>query len=262
LLSKLKVEQKALGGQVFNVLGKAIDRVQLRELLIEAILYGDLPETRAKLERVVSDRLDRRRLQDLLSEKALARDAMDVTKVQQIREEMERAEARKLQPHFITSFFIEAFRHLGGVIRQKEAKRYQITHVPAVIRSRGRQIGTREPLLTRYEQICFDKQLISVVDKPMAAFICPGHPLLEQSWLRQDIESQAMGYAIDYILALVEVPTSEEFAASDAWKVKERSHLPDKIEDDGSIVSYVKQPFQKEPDFGVTSVNYNLRELK
>ena len=179
LLKKLEVEQKALGGKVFDVLGQAIDGVELRQLLIKAIRYGDLPETRARLEQVVSERLDRDRLQDLLSEKVLARNAMDITKIQRIREEMERAEARKLQPHFIGSFFIEAFQHLGGVIRQREPKRYQISNVPALIRNRGRQIGTREPILTRYERICFDKELISVPGKPLAAFICPGHPLLD-----------------------------------------------------------------------------------
>ena len=179
LLKKLEVEQKALGGKVFDVLGQAIDGVELRQLLIEAIRYGDLPETRAKLEEIVTNRLNRDRLQDLLSEKVLARNAMDITKVQRIREEMERAEARSLQPHFIGSFFIEAFQHLGGVIRQREAKRYQISNVPAIIRNRGRQISTKEPILTRYERICFDKELISVPGKPLAAFICPGHPLLD-----------------------------------------------------------------------------------
>ncbi|MGK7935627.1 MAG: helicase-related protein, partial [Xenococcaceae cyanobacterium] len=179
LLKKLEVEQKALGGKVFDVLGQAIDGVELRQLLIEAIRYGDLPEVRAKLERVVTNRLNRERLQELLSEKVLARNAMDITKIQRIRESMERAEARKLQPHFIGSFFIEAFQHLGGVIRQREPKRYQISNVPAIIRNRGRQIGTREPILTRYERICFDKELISVPGKPLAAFICPGHPLLD-----------------------------------------------------------------------------------
>jgi SNF2 family DNA or RNA helicase len=181
LLRKLEIEQKALGGKVFDVLGQAIDGVELRQLLIEAIRYGDLPETRAKLEQVVANRLNRERLQELLSEKVLARDAMDITKIQRIREEMERAEARKLQPHFIGSFFIEAFQHLGSVIRQREPKRYQITNVPALIRNRGRQIGTREPILTRYERICFDKELISVQGKPLAAFICPGHPLLDST---------------------------------------------------------------------------------
>jgi SNF2 family DNA or RNA helicase len=179
LLKKLEVEQKALGGKVFDVLGQAIDGVELRQLLIEAIRYGDLPETRAKLEQIVSNRLNRDRLNELLSDNVLARNAMDITKIQGIRQEMERAEARKLQPHFIGSFFMEAFQHLGGVIRQREPKRYQITNVPALIRNRGCQIGTREPILTRYERICFDKELISVPGKPLAAFICPGHPLLD-----------------------------------------------------------------------------------
>lgn len=104
LLKKLEIEQKALGGKVFDVLGKAIDGTQLRELLIEAIRYGDSPEVRERLNQVVNNQLDRQRLQQLLEEKALARQAMDISKVRQIREEMERAEVRKLQPHFITSF--------------------------------------------------------------------------------------------------------------------------------------------------------------
>ena len=44
LLKKLELEQKALGGKVFDVLGKAIAGVELRELLIEAIRYGDRPD--------------------------------------------------------------------------------------------------------------------------------------------------------------------------------------------------------------------------
>ena len=48
-----------------------------------------------------------------------------------IREDMERAEARRLQPHFIASFFMEAFQLLGGSIQQRETKRFEIKHVPA-----------------------------------------------------------------------------------------------------------------------------------
>lgn len=41
LLQKLDIERKALGGGVFDVLGKAIDGGELRQLLIDAIRYGD-----------------------------------------------------------------------------------------------------------------------------------------------------------------------------------------------------------------------------
>ncbi|AFZ48924.1 helicase-related protein [Dactylococcopsis salina] len=178
LLQKLEVEQTALGGKIFDVLGKAIAGKELRELLIEAIRYGDRADVKAKLNQAVTERVERERLQALLEERALARDSMDATKIQKIRESMERAEARKVQPYFIASFFLEAFQRLGGTIRQRESRRYEITHVPAVIRNRDQIIGMGSAIMRRYERICFQKELISVSGKPLAEFVCPGHPLL------------------------------------------------------------------------------------
>src|ERR1700693_4557753 len=86
LLEKLEQARKALGGQVFDVLGKLhFEGRPLRELLIEAIRYGDLPEVRARLTRAVENALDRNQLQDLLEEHALAHDSMDVSRVHRIR---------------------------------------------------------------------------------------------------------------------------------------------------------------------------------
>ncbi len=94
------------------------------------------------IDQIVDQALDREHLRELLEERALANDTMDVSQVRRIREDMERAEARRLQPHFIASFFLEAFQLLGGSIHEREPKRYEITHVPAVIRNRDRLIGT------------------------------------------------------------------------------------------------------------------------
>jgi superfamily II DNA or RNA helicase len=179
LFTKLEQEREALGGQVFDVLGKVFADQPLRTLLIEAIRYGDKPEVRARLEQVMDRALDRRHLEELLEERALARDTMDARMLMKIKEDMERAEARRLQPHFIASFFLEAFRLLGGSIREREAGRYEITHVPQAIRQRDRLIGVGEPVLPRYERITFEKELISPAGKPLAAFVCPGHPLLD-----------------------------------------------------------------------------------
>lgn len=180
LLKKLEEERRALGGRVFDILGKiTFDNKPLRELLIEAIRYGDRPEVKARLHKVLDNSLDREQLKKLFEERALAKNSMDARKVMEIREEMERIEARRLQPHFIESFFISAFRYLGGTIREREPRRYEITHVPAVIRNRDRVIGLGEPVLSRYERVCFEKELINVEGKPLASFICPGHPLLE-----------------------------------------------------------------------------------
>ncbi len=178
LLDKLDTERIALGGAVFDVLGKAITGADLRKLMIDAIRYGDRPEKRAELTKAIQDALDHTRLVELFEEHALAHDTLDSSKVRKIREEMERYEARRLQPHFIASFFIEAFKNLGGSIKERETGRYEITNVPSSIISRDRQIGTREPVLKKYERISFEKDKISVQGKPLAAFVCPGHPLL------------------------------------------------------------------------------------
>jgi len=179
LFTKLDEERKALGGQVFDVLGKIFGETPLRQLLIDAIRYGDQPEVRAQLTSKVDQALDRAQLTALIEERALAQDSMDTARVLHIREEMERAEARRLQPHFIASFFLEAFKLLGGNISKREPDRYEVTHVPVAIRGRDRQIGSGEVIRPSYERITFDKGLIAVPGKPLAAFVCPGHPLLD-----------------------------------------------------------------------------------
>lgn len=180
LFEKLEEERQALGGKVFDILGKAtFDNRSLRELLIEAIRYGNAPETRAKLYQVVDRSLNKDALRSLLEERALTEDTMDVHRVMAIREEMERMEAHKLQPHFIEAFFIEAFKSLGGIIRKRETGRYEIVSVPYKIRSRDQLIGFGVPVASKYERVCFDKQYCSVQGQPIADQLCPGHPLME-----------------------------------------------------------------------------------
>lgn len=180
LLEKLDEARQALGGQVFDVLGKLqFEGKPLRDLLIQAIRYGEQPDIRARLTQVVANAFDRARLEELLEDRALVHDAMDAKRVYRIREEMERAEARRLQPHYVESYFLEAFQRLGGVVKQRESRRYEVTHVPAPVRNRDRLIGIGEPVVPRYERIAFEKSLVAPQGLPLAAFVCPGHPLLD-----------------------------------------------------------------------------------
>lgn len=180
LLEKLEEARRALGGQVFDVLGELqFEGKPLRQLLIEAIRYGELPEVRAKLTQAIAHAVDQPHLQGLIQERALAHDIMDAARVARVREEMERAEARRLQPHYIESFFREAFQILGGTIREREPRRYEVSHVPAPVRNRDRLIGTGDPVLPRYERIVFEKDKVAPPGQPLAAFVCPGHPLLD-----------------------------------------------------------------------------------
>ena len=99
---------------------------------------------------------------------------MGLDKLSDIRDEMERAKVRKLQPGFIQAFFVDAFRLLRGRITQREAGRFQITRVPLTLRADPGATVARE-----YERVTFEPGLETVEGRPPAELLSPGHPLLE-----------------------------------------------------------------------------------
>lgn len=177
LLEKLEAAREALGGRVYDVLGELFEERALKDLLFEAIQYGEQDEVKARLFQTVDGAVDQSHLLRLLQKRQLTSDTMPEARVQELRLEMERAEAQRLQPHHIQSFFVEAFRRLGGQIKRREEGRWEITHVPLSVRERDRQIGSGAALQKKYERICFEKSKIN--QQPVAAFVYPGHPLLD-----------------------------------------------------------------------------------
>jgi SNF2 family DNA or RNA helicase len=179
LLEKLSEQSRELGGRVFDVLGDDIfEDTSLRDLLIEAVRYGDQPEVRARLERIV-DAAVGEKLKEALAERSLLAETMSATDVEEIRLKLEEAEARKLQPHFIRAFFLEAFERLGGRIVPREPGRYEITHVPAEIRGRGKALGAGIPVVPRYARVTFERELVAPHGLAQAQLLAPGHPLLD-----------------------------------------------------------------------------------
>jgi hypothetical protein len=178
LLQKLQAERGALDGQVFDVLGKLFQDISLRELLIDSVRYGDKPEVKARLEEAIDNATDRDKVRKLLEEQSLVASSMDVSQIMRIREEMERASAKRLQPFYIKAFFLQAFKHFEGSIHERENGRYAINNVPAIIRQYAKTHGIGV-ISTKYERICFEKGLIHQAGKPSATFVFPGHPLLD-----------------------------------------------------------------------------------
>ncbi|MCG8556385.1 MAG: DEAD/DEAH box helicase, partial [Proteobacteria bacterium] len=178
LFEKLEVERAALGGRVFDVLGKAFEGHSLREMLIRAIRYSEDPETRRRLTEEVDSLFEPGRYRSLIEDEALSASVMTSDRLFRVREEMERAEARKLQPYYLRGFFKVAFERLDGELRERESHRYFVPHVPASIRQTHAVHGDRRPVLKSYERITFDRELRRVLHKPPAELMHPGHPLM------------------------------------------------------------------------------------
>lgn len=155
-------------------------------MLLDAIRSNDLPETRAKLFCQIDNAFDHEHVRSLLNRSALAQETMSADRLFKVKEEMERAEARRLQPYFVRSYFLRAFEQLGGTIHRREAERYEITNVPASIRERDRRISGRnrreqEPIVRKYERIAFTRDALQPAERPglvRATFMHPGHPLM------------------------------------------------------------------------------------
>ena len=177
LLEKLESAREALGGRVYDVLGELFEETALKDLLFEAIRYGEREDVKTRLLRKVDGAADQEHLLRLLERRALTNDTMPAAKVEALRLEMERAEVQRLQPFHIQSFFLEAFRHLGGRLKKREEGRWEITRVPGAVLERDRQSGSAAAIQRRYERICFEKEKID--RQPVAAFVVPGHPLLD-----------------------------------------------------------------------------------
>lgn len=186
LLEKLRVESESLKGRVFDILGEVFEDTSLKDLLLQAIRYGDQQEVRDRLKLRIENIFDHDHLRTILERNALAQESMSPERLFAVKEEMEKAEARRLQPYFVRSFFMKAFEALGGSIHPREAARFEITHVPASIRERDRLITGRNrrelaPVLKRYERVCFTREAVRPLDRPgapFAAMLHPGHPLM------------------------------------------------------------------------------------
>lgn len=188
LFRKMETASDALGGKVYDVLGDLFEDTPLKDLLIRAIREGEKPEVRAYLNTVIDTTLDVAHIEDVRRKHALVAQQMSPEDLYAVKAEMEKAEARKLQPHFVRRFFIELLTRMRGELREREMGRMEIRHVPAAIRDEAQALGgTRYPVIEKYERVCFEKHAIHVPGKPTAALMHPGHPLMQamiSSWLK------------------------------------------------------------------------------
>jgi len=179
LFLKLEEARATLKGKVFDVLGQTFDDKPLKDLLMDAIRHGEDPEVRAKLFKQVDVAMDLKHIEGLYKRNALTADAFNAERLAAVKDQMEKAEARKLQPFFLRRFLVEALGSQGGALTEREAGRYEVKHVPASVRNHNKTQGNRKPVLERYERITFDRGLVRTpLGKPPADLVHPAHPLM------------------------------------------------------------------------------------
>jgi len=177
LFDKLEQQRQTLGGRVFDVLGQVTyDDKSLHDLLLDAVLEDQTPERQSYLDRVLDSSLDTERLRRIMASDVLATDTLGLGDVTRVRTEIEQANARRLQPHYIRSFFSRALTDLGGRLAPNRDGTYRIRRVPLSLAVRSDN-GVRRPLPESYESLAFDKG--DIADPGRTDLVCVGHPLLD-----------------------------------------------------------------------------------
>ena len=98
LLTKIETMGKAYSGRLFNVLGDdgAFDGSSLKDLMVEAIRYGDRPDVQAKLDQVIDQGVSQG-LSDLINDRSAHPERYSKLDVDEIRRLMEKTRERKLE---------------------------------------------------------------------------------------------------------------------------------------------------------------------
>jgi len=178
LMEKLEQQRAALGGRVYDVLGQMFEGQSLRDLMIRAIREGDSEEAQAALFEVVDEHVGDG-IAEVLSEDQLVPTTLTSDEILEVRKEMERAEAVRLQPHHVESFFMSAFKDLGGNLRSREGNRFEIKAIPGPVKDHDRIAGRGAPVMDHYSRVTFDRDFVRLEGHTKdATLIHPGHPLM------------------------------------------------------------------------------------
>jgi hypothetical protein len=111
-----------------------------------------------------------------MEERALAQEDLADSDVELMRRQMGEARARRLQPHYIEWTFRTAFDHLGGRMAKREKGRWEISHVPSVVRAQQPPAGAAL-VASRYQRVTFEIERIGGDTDARADLLAPGHPL-------------------------------------------------------------------------------------
>ena len=180
LLDKLEEQRKALGDQVFDVLCDegVFEDAPLRGLLLEAIRYGDQPEVRQRLFEKVDDGRGQQPEQGARRARPRARRDEHRRRGAHPRRDGEGRGAQAAAALHPQPSSRRRSSASAGTWSSARPGRYEVKNVPADVRQAASQLSAL-PVLRRYERITFDKESITVPGKPVAEFVCPGHPLLD-----------------------------------------------------------------------------------
>jgi SNF2 family DNA or RNA helicase len=181
LLDKIELQSEAYNGNIFNVLGqgKPFNEKSLRDLLQDAVKYGNDPEVRAQRNQVIVEGVEAS-IRDIQADLALTEEMRGEFNPSEIARQYEEVQIRRLQPGFISGFFTPAFERIAGQMKSIPAEpgRFRITRVPESLIKLSLKNSSIGPVASEYERVTFEREKIRMESTLDAHLIAPGSPIM------------------------------------------------------------------------------------
>ncbi|MEV0388072.1 helicase-related protein [Nonomuraea sp. NPDC050643] len=186
LLRKLERMGQSLGDPVFDVIGEIFDGYRLRDLLEDVIAGSVSTADAVNAFGSDPDEFDPAtvaRARELL-DRALATEHIDW---QAERDRANRAEERRLPPHYLERFFRDAITYAGGQVADRlDPGTLRVTRTPDVLVARSRVGNATRRVAPEYARLTFEKSVAmrppgadGDQGAPQAELCGPGHPLFD-----------------------------------------------------------------------------------
>ena len=157
LLEKIATERNALNGKVFDILGELFVGVPLRDLLKEAVRYGDRPDVKAKVNQAIDNATDQTKVRQLAKDHMLVTDNIDLSKLSGDMKDKHDVDA---QARVTRDFLVRVMDRIPAArMIEREPGRFQVQTVPAVLREFAKS-ARMQTLYVEYDCICFEKAFI------------------------------------------------------------------------------------------------------
>jgi superfamily II DNA or RNA helicase len=144
LFKKIEEEKKALGGQIYNVLGDLkFDGKTLSQVLSDIVL--------GKAEFSVAMSSNGQELQNIVEKNKLFDSSVTKADADRMLAEVNETRPDKIQPYVLKGFLLKAWKWFGATIIQNPDLTYTLPSVPVFIRS-----GSEKNLQASYPSIYFD----------------------------------------------------------------------------------------------------------
>lgn len=171
LMEKLERMRERLGDTVYDVIGTLLEGVHLEELIMQALMRRDEPESAQVLDLDVDIEKRMEEFRRALEENALAGQHIDLSAVQS-----EEADSllRRLVPWDVERFTHLAVKVVGG--RLEADRRHPGALRLSVPRGFLKQHGLTNEAYARGLRVAFERKIARAAH---ADFFAPGHPLLE-----------------------------------------------------------------------------------